>query len=108
MSRAPFAERENQWTLDHERQMLRDTFALVPHPGVLLMVLPNRVKAALAATTRRGVFWEANEAQAAILRPHGLCEFGGRNLTVYGTEVRAAMARDAVGNHSISIEGCSQ
>lgn len=90
-----FAERENQWTLDHERQMIRDTFALVPHPGALLMILPKRVKAALAATTRRGAFWEATEEQAKILRPHGLCECGGRYLTVYGTEVRAAMAGGA-------------
>lgn len=88
-----------------ERQMIRDTFARLPDPEQFAYQLPSEVADMLTGARTVTGGWTVSDAVAEVLRPYGLCEYGGRCLTVFGGQVRKAVMDD----HSpIQIKGRSR
>ena len=71
---------------------LRGSFALLPNAHQYAAELPQDAAEALGRAGRRsGTHQAATGADAATLRPLGLCECGGAALTNFGVAVRLAM-----------------
>jgi hypothetical protein len=68
--------------------LVRDTFARLPSTAQYAHVLPPEISAALSEAYASPAGRRVTEEGAALLRPYGLCEFGGRHLTVFSASVR--------------------
>lgn len=64
----------------------------IPDPAEYAYYLDATIVDALLTARRRG-FWCVSREAAEILRPHGLCEYGGAGLTVFAIKVVAELRR---------------
>lgn len=77
---------------DAQRALARD----IPDPVAVAQYMSLYLVEALLRSHKTHVgIVEVAEADAELLRPYGICEYGGRYLTAHGMAVRAALKVDA-------------
>lgn len=93
---------DDRYAFTAETQDLHALLADLPPPEVVARYLSSDAMAALVCAQpdkKRGCTTCLTEAHAVTLRSRGLCEFGGRRLSVLGTQVRA---------HFVKLAGVQQ
>lgn len=66
----------------------------IPDPALFARLMPLVLADALAGAwhpSGRICEWQVAEGHAVLLRPWGLCEYGGRCLTGFGVSVRRVL-----------------
>ncbi len=95
MLATPDELRAQRWLAQADRDALEHIAKDIPDPAEYARYTPLAFAAALTETTFHKNGWIVpDEKTAALLRPYGLVEYGGRYLTAFGMKVRKALLEE--------------